>query len=295
MAARGMWGAKRKRDEDDASTESVSTGLNGGFEARQQAAASFGINSVGNTIGTTTQGGDSGLGGTVATLLNAYVQMMQELVDSPDFENLVTPDQMRGILSQLPGFTDSPEVKAMLDSPQFQDPALLRETIMQGLLTIKTYSSEIVDMFSDPMKLTQMLEQLPQEMRTAIEGMVQGDMSGLKQMLSMVPGISEAQQGVLMDLLDGNMSGLAASAKDMLSAISPDQTEAARQQFLANPSLAEMAGISSEVLNDKKQFSELMAQGVDALMAAASGGSDSSESESGIDTERLLKGAAMSA
>lgn len=267
LAARGMWGSKRKRDEDE-DVDDISGGVGTGFESRskmvpggrqtQKKADVFdGFDALGEAGG--------GLSDTVESMLNMYLNMMEELVESPDFESLITPDAITAMFDQIPGLSSNPEVVAMLDSPALKDPKMLKQTILQGMQTIRGYTSEIVDFFNSPEKIRQVLEQLPEEFKGPLQAMMQGDMSGLKDILKSVPGLGAAQQDILMNLLDGNMDAMASSAKKMLS--DPDQTEAARQQFLANPGMAEMFGISEDVINDKVQFEALMAQGMDAIMA----------------------------
>ncbi len=321
MAARGMWGSRRKRGDDE-DQDTVSAGLGSGFESRNTMASiskkmasadvgdfgeslptTAGINRVGRrgSAGALGAGalGNGALGETVASLLTTYLKMMEELVNSPDFETMVTPETMQAMFSKLPGLSDSPEIAAMLDSPQFTDPTLLKQTVMQGVEAIKMYSSNIVEMFNNPEQLMQMLDQLPVEAKTAVEGMLQGDMSGLKGMLASIPGIDESQRGMLMDLLDGNVQGMASQAKNMLQNFDSSQTEAARQQFLANPAMAEMLGLTEDVLNDKDQFDALMAQGMEALMGAADTATadddSSSDSELSEGSSRLFKGASMAA
>lgn len=321
LAARGMWGSRRKRGDDE-DQDSVSAGLGSGFEARNTMAsisrkmAGAEVGNFGDSIPTNggnrmgrgnagTLGAGAGalangaLGETVASLLSTYLTMMEELVNSPDFETMVTPETMKTMFAKLPGLSDSPEISAMLDSPQFTDPTLLKQTVMQGLEAIKMYSSNIVEMVNNPEQLMQMLDQLPAEAKSAVEGLLQGDMSGLKNMLSTIPGIDDSQRGMLMNLLDGNVQGMASQAKNMLQNFDSSQTEAARQQFLANPAMAEMLGLTEDVLNDKDQFDALMAQGMEALMAAADGTTDAAadgndDSEIGGNS-RLFKGASMAA
>ena len=145
------------------------------------------------------------------------------------------------------------------------------------------------------------MDQLPPQARTAIEGLMSGDMSGLKNMLASIPGIDESQRAMLSNMLDGNMGDLkgiaSQAAKTMLNNFDSSQTEAARQQFLANPQMAEMIGLTEDVLNDKAKFEELMSQGMEALMTAATGDDtdtaavdDDSETASSA-SSRLFKGA----
>ena len=129
--------------------------------------------------------------------------------------------------------------------------------------------------------------------------LMSGDMSGLKNMLASIPGIDESQRAMLSNMLDGNVGDIKGianqAAKNMINNFDSSQTEEARQQFLANPAMAEMIGLTDDVLNDKAKFEELMSQGMEALMAAATEEdsetvADESETASSA-SSRLFKGA----
>ena len=294
LAARGMWGSKRKRDEDE-DIDDISGGVGAGFETRHKMASnkmqtksSGGTGSLGSLAGLA----DTGLSDSIEGMLNMYLNMMEELVESPDFESMVTPEAIAAMFEQVPGLSSNPEVVAMLDSPALRDPVMLKQTIVQGMQAIRGYTSEIVDFFKSPEKISMLLEQLPEDIKGPVNAMLQGDMDGIKGMLNKIPGLGAAQQNMLMNLLDGNMEGMASQAKKIMS--DPDQTEAARQQFLANPGMAEMFGISEDDVNDKVRFEALMAKGMDSLLA---GGADEADEESMKfkTKDRLYKGASMSA
>mmetsp|Transcript_8221 Transcript_8221/g.8222 ORF Transcript_8221/g.8222 Transcript_8221/m.8222 type:complete len:291 (+) Transcript_8221:91-963(+) len=260
FAARGMWGSNKKRKEDEEEdADDIAGGIGMGFETRNQMANKPKTGGEINSFGGATTGGAGGMGDTIETMINMYITMMEELVESPDFEALVTPEAIKSMFSQVPGLSSQPELVAMLDSPQLNDPRLLKQTIQQGMGAIRGYTSEIVDVFSSPAKMEQLLDQLPAEFKGPIQQLLKGDVSGVKDVLSSIPGLAPAQQSMLMNLLEGNMEGIASNAKQLLS--DPDQTEAARQQFLENPQMAEMFGISEDVINDKVAFEGLMAQG----------------------------------
>jgi hypothetical protein len=231
--------------------------------------------------------GEANIGSTIASFIDMYINMMEEVVNSPDFESSVTPEMIKSIISKVPALTSNPELAQMLDSPQFNDPTLLKQTITDGLSTIRAYSSQIVDTFSDPEKLSALLSQIPEELRTVVDGLMNGDTSAVKDLIANIPGLEPAQKRMMLDMLDGNTGSIADNVKKVLG--DPSQIEAARQQFLTNPSMAEMFGITEDILRDKKKFAALMADGMDAL--AAGGGKDQDSED---DSNRLFKGASMS-
>jgi hypothetical protein len=71
------------------------------------------------------------MGDTIETMINMYISMMEELIESPEFETLVTPEAIKSMFGQIPGLSSQPELVAMLDSPQLNDPRLLKQTIQQ--------------------------------------------------------------------------------------------------------------------------------------------------------------------
>lgn len=291
-AARGMWGSKRKRDEDE-DVDDISGGVGAGFETRHKMASNQKQTQKGSafdSFNSLAGVADSGMGETIESMLNIYLTMMEELVESPEFESMVTPEAVAALLEQIPGLSSSPEVAAMLDSPALKDPSMLKQTILQGMQAIRGYTAEIVDFFNSPEKIRMVLEQLPEEVKGPLNTLMQGDKSGIREMLTNIPGMGSAQIEMLMNLLDGNMEAMASSVKKIIS--DPTQTEAARQQFLNNPGMAEMFGISEEVLNDKEQFDALMKKGTDAMIA---GGSASESDEIKSVKGRTHKGASMSA
>ena len=286
-----MWGSKRKRDEDE-DIDDISGGIGAGFEVRHKMASNqqhdskkAGAGSLSSLLASE----NSGLGESIESMLNVYLKLMEELVESPDFATMVTPETLGAMLEQIPGLSSHPEVSALLDSPAFTDPKQLKQTILQGMQAIRGFSSEIVDFFNDPEKINMLLEQLPEEFKAPIAAMMQGDMSGIKKMLKNVPGLGAAQQDMLMNLFDGNVEAMVSGAKKLMS--DPAQTEIARQQFIDNPGMAEMFGISEEVVNDKAQFAALMATGMNSLLAGGAGGDD----EVVGTKDRLHRGASMSA
>jgi hypothetical protein len=284
--SRGMWGSRRKAIDEESNDDAEDVS---GFESLQRRAVNsrraktvVGFDGAGAALS-----GEANIGSTIASFIDMYINMMEEVVNSPDFESSVTPEMIKSIISKVPALTSNPELAQMLDSPQFNDPTLLKQTITDGLSTIRAYSSQIVDTFSDPEKLSALLSQIPEELRTVVDGLMNGDTSAVKDLIANIPGLEPAQKRMMLDMLDGNTGSIADNVKKVLG--DPSQIEAARQQFLTNPSMAEMFGITEDILRDKKKFAALMADGMDAL--AAGGGKDQDSED---DSNRLFKGASMS-
>jgi lipase chaperone LimK len=258
--------ASRKRKEEP--EEEVVSGLGGlGFEATRRKAETGGGTGAGLGLGL-----DSSMSN-METMMSGYISMMEELVESPDFDTLVTPDSLRQMLDAVPGAAGmASQVKAILESPQFADPAVLRATLREGVRTMKAYSSQMLEVFSDPSKMTEMLAQLPEEQRSAITALMSGDMSQLTSMLGQT-GLGGSQKKLLDSMLSGDTAALNEAAAEVL--YDSDQIEAARLEFLKEPALAEMFGISKEVLEDSEQWAAVMKEGLGGLMA----GGDDGEAE----------------
>jgi len=242
--ARGIWG-RRKRDVevDEAGSATLAPKTRGRVASVANAEA---IENIGK-------------------LVDAYLQMMDEFVRSPQFDEMATPSGFQSMLAQIPGLGDSPEIAEMLNAPEFQDPSVLKNTIKEGLAVIKMYAAQFTELLSDPSKAHELFAQLPTDIRLALEGVLSGDTTSLKRIVQQLPGVGEVQKRALEDLLDGNLKSdsLVNSVKDVLS--DDDQIEAARQQFLQDPSMAEAFGIPLDALHDKNAWASLMKEGIEAL------------------------------
>lgn len=171
---------------------------------------------------------------TIVTAINAYIVMMEKMVDAPEFAELVTPESMKALLAQIPGISAYPEVANMLNSDEFSDPEVLKQTMLEGIKAFKDGTDQLAELLSDPLQISALLEQLPAEARSIINSVLSGDMSTLKNMISQVPGLASSQKKLLTSMLDGaNPDALQENVQEILS--DPDQVETARQQMLANP------------------------------------------------------------
>ena len=254
--AKGMWGARRKKREEEEAQRS--------FEESQQRAAILqdGLGSLSNPTVTRSRGGKSSSGIDIGALMNLYLNTMEELIESPNADEIFNPETFKNIFASVPNL--SPELSTLLDSPQLNDPILLKQTIKEGLKSLRLYTAQIEEIFHDPEQIKALIQQLPFEYRDAVEGLLKGDTSGIKALLTTLPGITKAQTDVLFKLLDGEKSGIESAVKELLS---PDAIETARQNLLKDPSYAAMFGITKDVLEDKEKFASLMSAGGKAFGA----------------------------
>ena len=171
---------------------------------------------------------------TIVTAINAYIEMMEKMVATPEFSQLVTPESMKAILNQIPGISSYPEMASMLDSDEFSNPEVLKQTMLEGIKAFRDGADQLAELLSDPLQISTLLEQLPDEVRSVVNSVLSGDMSAVKRMINDVPGLASSQKKLLTSMLDGaNPSALQENVEEILS--DPQQVETARQQMLANP------------------------------------------------------------
>lgn len=247
-----MWGSRRKRDTEENSVPPPSPRS---FDIRQTGGV---VNSAPGKKAVNDQ-----VASTIEEFANMYIEFVEEMMKSEDFDKLVTPESIQGILQQFPGMAANPEVAELFQSPQLQDPEVLKQTLREGLNTVKAAIPELLNLINDPIRMAELMEQLPPEMQLLVEGMRTGDMSMFRSLVDNLPGLDSDQKAMLKSLMDGNTDILTDQLQKVLG--DSDQIEAARQQFLESPEMAEALGIPMEVLNDPKQWASLMSQGMDAL------------------------------
>lgn len=278
--ARGMWGARKKRKDEDEEAEPTLDFIESQVQAMElQKKAQLKKGTYGGSLSTKKNSLE------VAELIESYITMMEKMVDSPEFEESLNPDGLLKMFSGVPGVAGNPEISNLLNSPEFRDPAFLKKTIVEGIQVMRQYASQFVEAMNNPDLLQQYLAQLPAEYSEAIQQFINGDKSGMKGLISSLPGVSAQQQEMLLNLLDGDAKSAKKSVDKLLS--DPDEIEKTRQQFLSDPSMSEMLGIPSDVLSDKKMWAAYMEESKKALQ-----GEGLDEAEVGLEN---MFGASMAA
>jgi hypothetical protein len=175
--------------------------------------------------------------------------MMEKVITAPEFESMVTTEAIKNMVNKIPALSANPEISALLESEQFSDPAILKQTVIQGISSVREYANQFADILSDPAQINELIAQLPAEMKDIVTGMMSGDFSKLKSMISNIPGLDRSQRKLLNSMLDfkSNPSAMKDSINEVLS--DPSQIETARLQMLNNPAMAQMLGIPEDVLN----------------------------------------------
>lgn len=176
-----MWGSRKKRDNEESAAVPPSkpaardSGAGQSRSSRRRFDAKAEIPAVDSTK--------------FEEVFNTYISSFEQLLDSEDFDTIVSPDSIRNMMLQFPDAVNIPELNNLLSMPEFNDPDLLKATIRDGLAMAKQSGAEIFALLSDPEKMEELLGQLPYEVKKLIEGLTTGDFSALRDFVSTLPGI----------------------------------------------------------------------------------------------------------
>lgn len=186
-SSKKMWGSRKKKEVADeivlpsipkTSLDVLNTRRGGARSAQRSTKKSFG----------SSKGGASKSTEGMEEMLNMYIKMFEDLLESDDFESTVNPDSIRAMIEQFPGASENPEVAALLNSPELSNPAMLRQAMKEGVQMVKGSLADILAMMNDPDKLADMLSQLPPEIKPVVEALQSGDMNALKDFVINMPG-----------------------------------------------------------------------------------------------------------
>lgn len=157
--SRGIWGSKRKREEVEANEEANDFSSSQSFlksqAKRRMSDAGIDLRDVPTSM-STLAAKQLEISDSFVTLTNTFLETLETFIDSPEFTNIVTPEYIQTFFNQIPtGVIDASQVKQMLDSPQLQDPDLLRLTAKKGMTDIRAYAAQIIELLRDPKMLSQ--------------------------------------------------------------------------------------------------------------------------------------------
>lgn len=267
-----MWGSKKKKaDEEERNNRDSDFSQ---FELKQKLAAT----KFERKTKTTTKPSEAF--SKLREIVDVYISAMEDFVEGPQFDLVVNPQSIQTMITQLqqniPG--DNPQVNAVIGMIASMDESQLKLQIKMGIQAVKGYLNEIESIATDPEKLNAALDQFPAESRDIIAGLMNGDLEPLKSKIINEPSIDYSVKKIIISLLDGDSEGALSGAKKFLSS-NPASVELIRNQLLATPEVAEMMGISSDMITDKKKWTQAMEDGLDVLSGLTNlGGSSGSES-----------------
>jgi hypothetical protein len=124
----------------------------------------------------------------VGLMFTKYLSMFEEVLNSDDFGNYFNPEQIKQVIEQFPGASESPEVAAMIAVLENADTETLRSMMREGIDTVKNSADEILALINDPQKVAELINQLPEEFRDIVKAMQTGDVSALKDFVMNMPG-----------------------------------------------------------------------------------------------------------
>ncbi len=156
VAGRGIWGSRKKKDDEEVSVNVPKQQRNAPSRNTRN---NFGNNNNNN----------NNVAENIRNMLNAYTTMMETLVDSPEFDSMITPESVKNIIMQVPGYDDNAELRELINSPQFSNPDLLKATIVEGINSLKTYTDTIIEFVNDPAKMQEIIDQVPDNMKEILE------------------------------------------------------------------------------------------------------------------------------
>lgn len=182
VEAKKMWGSRKKRETaDDIVLPSIPKSSLDVMNKRG------GAGSTRRHIGSNKGSNRAGIEGMEETL-NMYIKMFENLLDSNDFASTVNPESIKAMIEQFPGASNTPEIVALLNSPEFSDPEMLRQTMREGVQMVKSSLGDILAMMSNPEQLKEMMSQFPPEIQPLMEALQSGDMNALKNFVINMPG-----------------------------------------------------------------------------------------------------------
>jgi hypothetical protein len=253
VEGRGIWGGRKKKSDDEPSAPVVESGLFTGSNKNNANARKL----------QQPQPSKMAMDGFSSSSVSALIEKIygvfdtvEQMMDTPEFSDMMTPDTIREAFLNVPGIEQHQEVLAMLDSPQFTDPVMLRQTILDGIQEMRIYVDQMGTVMKDPTMRSSMLAALPPDLALAVERLIEGDMSGVRTFLEGTPGIEEEQINIILSLLEGDITKIQDQMLSLLA--NKDHIEATRQQLLQNPQMAEMMGIEMEVIRNKRKWNEMV-------------------------------------
>eukprot|EP01032_Pedospumella_encystans_P018519 gene18519-21081_t len=252
--AKKMWGSRKKRDDGDSGIVTPPRAVPKPSSRRA---------TVNKRKLNMDEFGESFDAGSLNEMFTKYLDTFEESLDTIDFTSLVNPEQIRQLIAHVPGAAESPEVSAMLSILETSDAETLRNLAREGVSTMRGAKDEVIDFLTSPEKIAQLLSQLPPEMREVVKALQTGDTTLLKNIIINQPDLEASQKTFMLNLLDGNIDSISRELKKVLS--DNTQVEAARQQLLEHPELAEAFGVDAELLQDSKKWAKKMAESADTL------------------------------
>jgi hypothetical protein len=231
----------------------------------------------------------------VDPLQAARAKLNKTVLSGNDFDQYISPEAIQNMMSMIPEEQrSSPEIEQFLNSPELQDPEVLKASMREGVSTMRMYVPQVVELLSGgPEALMQTMQalvpDLPAENVDMIISLLSGDSSKLQSMISTMPGIDESQREFFLNMLSGKADPTAALSSMFANVLGDsDKLEKSRLEILKNPELALAMGFTVEQLEDPEAFAALMKDGMDSLSGLMG---DDGEGEGSEDEDNFGAGA----
>jgi hypothetical protein len=307
--AKTMWGARRKKEDSDEDIntnfvyrKSKSNQKSGKEDTKMERMASSKTRLVEEvTAKRRAKRQTTGIAENFHSTVEKIIEAFDSMLEMPNLDEILNVDTMQEVIRMFPQLESISEVQEVLSSDELRDPSFLKAKIQESFSIAKEYFQQMRGSLSDPQLVQQLLDELPPQAMQLLEMAQSGDYSGLISLLDHVPGITEAQKTLLSKLWSGTINSADVNSEEIENLLSevandatsqssemfntiksqmsdPEMVSQVRLQLLENPSLLQMMGLSTDILNDEEAFATLVAQQMSQLLDA-----DPQEALSAID------------
>jgi len=122
----------------------------------------------------------------------------------------------------------------------------------------QVYAQQMGSALVDKDTRNMLLSELPQDMRLAIDGLFEGDMSAMRIFLESQPELEQANIDMLMSILEGDTDGFKSMFGNLLG--DADNIKQTRQTLMDNPEMAEALGIDMKVVRNDRAWNKMIAE-----------------------------------
>jgi hypothetical protein len=255
VECRGVWGSKRKRQTEEEDNP-VADILSQSFEMKRKQATAKLLQKNKSPV--------SEAMSKFKELFDSYIRLVDEFLSSSQFESFMNPEVLQTIFQQIPGLSENQQYAEMLQSLLSMDQEQLHATARMGIQTMKQYVDNLSSIADDPVQLTDALSQFPEDLRSILEALIHGDVQPLKEKFINEPSLDSSVKRIIISLIDGKIEEVIAGAKEYMKD-NPSIIENARKQFLKNSEMADLMGLPSDILKDKRKWMEAVENGLDVL------------------------------
>lgn len=193
VSSRTMWGVRKKQKEEErmmdetmadallkAELKRSSDGMKSKRVDKKAASRSKGFN---NPFGASSN--------TPTEMLQFYLSMIDQfemMVNSDQFDQYFDRDIVQELLTSVGEKVANPEVQAALDQVNVDDIDSLKQSISQGLILLRQFIQQAMELVNDPKKLLELINGLPVESREMVQALLSGDLSMIRQMVENFEG-----------------------------------------------------------------------------------------------------------